>query len=105
MALRLSEGLGRAAPLRTYFPFARKGNPRLLLGVADGHVGFSEFLFAKAPACDPDLLGQDRQEPEEGCSTLRAEVTLLIVVLCLVVKSVDLGFTRAFNHCGSVKVG
>jgi hypothetical protein len=64
----------------------------------------SEFYFAKAATCDSNKVGECRNVPEEGCPTGRAEVTLLLVILRLVVKRVDVGATDLLHDSGSLEV-
>ena len=83
---------------------AGKRNPRFPLPLADRVRGFGKTSICKAAACDADLFGKHRHEPEEGGATDRAEVALLVLVLRRVVKRIDIRFARATYDGGSIEV-
>jgi hypothetical protein len=91
--------------MRIDLPLLRERNPRPPLSVRGGEGWFRKGFVREAATSDTNGLGCGREEPEESGSSVRAEVTLLIVALCGVVKGIDFRLALRLNHGCLVKVG
>jgi hypothetical protein len=83
----------------------RKAIPGLSLPVGDRVRRLGQTSICETAACDADLFGKRRCEPEERGATDHAEVALLVLVLRRVVKRIDVRFARALHYGGFLEVG
>lgn len=91
--------------LRVQADLLREANPGQTLAISDGVRRCGQRIVSEAAACDTDRFGGARQEPKQRRAAVGAEVALLVLVLCFVVKGVNLGLTTLLDHGSFVEVG